>query len=423
MSAPLVSIIIPVYNGENYLREAIDSALAQTYTNIEVIVVNDGSSDHGATEKIVVSYGNKVRYFSKENGGVATALNLAIREMKGEYFSWLSHDDMYYPNKVERQIRALYEQGDMTAIVHSAYNLLDAKTQTVTNVVQSNMYSEEQLRNSVFPVLQGLIHGCSLLIHKSHFNRVGNFNEKLITTQDYDLWFRMMRYQKTIYLSEPLVLARIHGDQGSKTISCHDLEREQLHIGFINELSESEINTMYGHSYIFYHRMACFFKGGRMYNSYQYANKKLQDTDVPEDIEEKLLELQKYIDGISNGQANRICIFCAGDYGIRLYEELRSKMIAIDFFSDNDSNKWGYLFDNVHCISPKMLELEKERTLVIVATRTPVSILNDLEAKGFPFVTTKQEIDKMLFNIPPVKRTSSLEENEDNFRYMQILGG
>ncbi|MDD4547058.1 MAG: glycosyltransferase family A protein, partial [Oscillospiraceae bacterium] len=97
MINPLVSIVIPVYNGSNYLAEAVDSALAQTYKNIEIVVVNDGSNDEGATEKVAKSYGDKIRYFSKENGGVSSALNLGIENMKGDYFSWLSHDDLYKP--------------------------------------------------------------------------------------------------------------------------------------------------------------------------------------------------------------------------------------------------------------------------------------------------------------------------------------
>lgn len=80
---PLVSIVMPVYNGGDYLKEAIDSALAQTYNNIEIIIVNDGSDDGGITEKIALSYGERVRYFRKKNGGVATALNLGIRNMRG----------------------------------------------------------------------------------------------------------------------------------------------------------------------------------------------------------------------------------------------------------------------------------------------------------------------------------------------------
>ena len=97
---PLVSIIVPVYNGANYMREAIDSALEQTYENKEIIVVNDGSRDDGETERIALSYGDRIRYCHKENGGVSSALNLGISQMKGAYFSWLSHDDKYTPEKV-----------------------------------------------------------------------------------------------------------------------------------------------------------------------------------------------------------------------------------------------------------------------------------------------------------------------------------
>ena len=78
-SGPLVSIIIPVYNGSDYIKQAIDSALAQTYPHVEVVVINDGSKDKGKTEKIAKSYGEKIRYFYKENGGVGSALNLGIQ--------------------------------------------------------------------------------------------------------------------------------------------------------------------------------------------------------------------------------------------------------------------------------------------------------------------------------------------------------
>src|SRR5256885_962105 len=94
---PLVSIVIPVYNGSNFLRQAIDSALAQTYQNREIIIVNDGSRDDGKTEAAALSYGDKIRYAAKPNGGCGSALNHGIGLMRGDYFSWLSHDDVYYP--------------------------------------------------------------------------------------------------------------------------------------------------------------------------------------------------------------------------------------------------------------------------------------------------------------------------------------
>ena len=119
---PLVSIVIPVYNGGNYLKEAVDSALNQTYRNIEILVVNDGSKDDGKTEAIALSYGDKIRYLKKENGGVASALNMGIRNMKGEYFSWLSHDDLYYSEKIEKEMQAVQSLADKTTVVQCEYD-------------------------------------------------------------------------------------------------------------------------------------------------------------------------------------------------------------------------------------------------------------------------------------------------------------
>ena len=102
--APLVSIIIPVYNGANYLGQAIDSALNQTYKNIEIIVVDDGSNDNGSTKAIANAYGERIHYYYKENGGTGAAINYGISLMHGEYVSWLSHDDLYKPDKIEKQV-------------------------------------------------------------------------------------------------------------------------------------------------------------------------------------------------------------------------------------------------------------------------------------------------------------------------------
>ena len=127
---PLVSIIIPVYNGSNYMCEAIDSALAQTYKNIEIIVVNDGSDDAGKTEEIARNYGNKIRYICKNNGGVSTALNTGIANMKGLYFSWLSHDDIYTPDKIEKEICALSRLANKDTIILCESGYIDENSDT-----------------------------------------------------------------------------------------------------------------------------------------------------------------------------------------------------------------------------------------------------------------------------------------------------
>jgi glycosyltransferase involved in cell wall biosynthesis len=107
----LVTIVIPVFNGADFLASAIDSALAQSWPEIEVLVVDDGSDDGGRTRAIIESYGARIRLHSKSNGGVATALNAGLAEMRGRWFSWLSHDDLYHPRKVENQLFALQEGG------------------------------------------------------------------------------------------------------------------------------------------------------------------------------------------------------------------------------------------------------------------------------------------------------------------------
>src|ERR1044072_1092605 len=105
MSNPVVSVVMPVYNGEKYLRSAIQSVLDQTFHDFEIIVVDDGSKD--STPAIAQSYGDRVRYVRQENAGVAAAVNHGISLARGRYFAWLSHDDLWAPEKLSEQLRAL----------------------------------------------------------------------------------------------------------------------------------------------------------------------------------------------------------------------------------------------------------------------------------------------------------------------------
>lgn len=213
---PLVSVITPVYNGSNYVKEAIDSALAQTYKNIEVIVVNDGSTDD--TEEIVKRYGDKIRYFSKENGGVATALNLAIKEARGEYISWLSHDDVYLPNKVKSQIEELNELEDKDTILFSDFEIIDSQSNVIGKRVLKEMWPEKRQITALFALLNGMIHGCTLLIKRDIFFECNLFDESLLTVQDYSLWFDFFKKYKTSYLNKILIQSRAHPEQGHRTV-------------------------------------------------------------------------------------------------------------------------------------------------------------------------------------------------------------
>lgn len=219
---PFVSIVIPVYNGENYMRSAIDSALGQDYDNLEVIVVNDGSTDN--TDEIAKSYRSKIRYFSKENGGVSTALNLAIHNAKGDYISWLSHDDYYLPNKISRQVEELSKIDEREKIIpYSDCEILYMRGKTEdgnTKFYQMNLKEIPSLTkiDSLKALYSWSIHGCSLLIPKRAFITTGYFDPKLITTQDYHLWFEFINAGYLFYcIPEVLMVTRKHDEQVSVT--------------------------------------------------------------------------------------------------------------------------------------------------------------------------------------------------------------
>lgn len=231
MYQPKISIVIPAYNASNYLAEAIDSALAQTYPNMEIIVVNDGSKDDGATERIALSYGDKIRYLYKENGGSSSALNMGIANMTGEWFSWLSHDDLYVPEKLEKQVAYLNALGlDGAAlpknIFFSASDRIDGFGKTIRKVTKKQAESWEKKIRSIphngYMIAEPtayIFHGCSCLVHRDAFVDVGCFDEKLRLLNDVDLWYRLYAAGYTAhFIPETLVKGRVHGAQVSKSI-------------------------------------------------------------------------------------------------------------------------------------------------------------------------------------------------------------
>lgn len=216
---PLVSVVIPVYNGANYMREAIDSALAQTYENIEVIVVNDGSNDGGKTALVAQSYGNRIRYFEKENGGVSSALNLGIRNMHGEYFSWLSHDDVYFEDKIKLEIDALKElrPEEQNCIVSCRSIYIDNQSQIMKKTPPYNLPPNALLAwDKVLHILLscGTFNGCALLIPKTVFAEVGLFDESMRFNQDGFMWNKIfLKGYSLLTVDRVGVKNRIHGEQ------------------------------------------------------------------------------------------------------------------------------------------------------------------------------------------------------------------
>ncbi len=254
---PKVSIIMPVYNGANYMRQAIDSALAQTWPSTEVIVIDDGSTDGDETDRIARSYGDQIRHIKKPNGGVASALNAGLDAMTGDFFCWLSHDDLHVPNKTERQVArwtALGCPGDV--VLYSDYTLIDAAGAHIADVVLDHKMLEEK---PLYAVLRGSIHGCSVFVPRCLFDRAGRFDIGRPTTQDYDLWFRMTRHARFIHMPELLVKSRWHDEQGSKKID-HTAEANAFWSALLEQVPETEQEAMEGSVYRFQREMEAFLR-------------------------------------------------------------------------------------------------------------------------------------------------------------------
>lgn len=240
---PKVTILIPVYNGSNFIKQAIQSAINQTYKNIEILVINDGSTDNGKTEKVIKEFGDKVKYIKKENGGVASALNLGIKEATGEYIAWLSHDDIYLPNKIEKEIKALEKLEDKNTIIFSNFELIDENGITFSTTNFTKNIRKEKFCQGIYPVLKGAVNGCSILIPKICFEDAGYFKEELKTTNDYEMWIRLFSKYPSYFIEDAIIKYRIHPNQDTNKNPVYISECNELWKNIINSLSENTVKN------------------------------------------------------------------------------------------------------------------------------------------------------------------------------------
>jgi glycosyltransferase involved in cell wall biosynthesis len=217
---PLVSVIIPCLNRETLVGQAIESALGQTHQNVEIIVVNDGSTD--GTEKVVQSYtdNGKVRYFKHEvNKGIPAARNTGIRNSLGDYVAFLDSDDMWLPNKVEVQLRAFSQDaasrvGMVWTDAYFVDELGNTRTREVVLPHDFSFLANEKVLKLLF--MRNFVIGGTSMVRRSCFDKVGLLDEELRGgTDDYDLWLRLAPHFKFVYVPIPLATVRLHGGNHS----------------------------------------------------------------------------------------------------------------------------------------------------------------------------------------------------------------
>lgn len=215
MKQPLVSIIIPSYNMAALVVRAVESVLKQTYKNIEIIVVDDGSTDD--TRLRLEPFKDKIRYFYKTNGGVCSARNVGLREARGEFIGLLDSDDTYMPQKVERCLDFLNKHPDF-GFVHTDTFLVDSREQVIER------YQHPKSRNTGW--ITGVLLKGNFIANNTNFfrrecyERCGGYQESLFPPGDWDFWLRISKQYKIGYIHEPLSSYSISSN------SCfNDLER------------------------------------------------------------------------------------------------------------------------------------------------------------------------------------------------------
>ncbi|MDA8707875.1 glycosyltransferase [Hellea sp.] len=233
---PKVTIVIPVYNGSNYVEGAINSALNQTYDNVEVLVVNDGSNDEGATANICKAFGDEIVYVEQENQGVAGAMNTALAHMTGDLFCWLSHDDEHLPDKTQKQIDFLRDLGRGDIMLFGNYFLMDDHGKVWH---ESQMDKNLLMKTPSIALLRGMINGCTLMIPANILRKHLPFKTDLRFTQDYEMWDRLREDGEFLFMPETLVKYRIHPDQDTNNPKAN-IEGDKLWIWMMSRRSDTE---------------------------------------------------------------------------------------------------------------------------------------------------------------------------------------
>jgi len=203
----LISVIIPTYNRARFLKEAIESVLAQTYKNLELIIVDDGSTDN--TSEVVKEFTDKrIIYLYQDNKGVSVARNKGICSIKGQYIAFLDSDDIWLPQKLQKQLEVFKTSRLNPGVVYSGVQYMDyngnPKKQKKLSKYRGNIFSKLLRKN-----IAGI--GSTMLAKKECFDKCGLFDENLPSREDLDMLIRISAYFEVDYVPEFLTLERIHG--------------------------------------------------------------------------------------------------------------------------------------------------------------------------------------------------------------------
>ena len=221
---PIVSIIVPTYNRSNLVVRAIKSVLTQSFTDFELIVVDDASTDD--TQQLIAEIKDtRIKIIRHEkNKGAPVARNTGIKSSIGEYIGFLDDDDEWLPEKLEKQLKLYKTSGNEVGLIYSGFYFVSARNNRVLSNVtpnkKGNLYSDLLRRN--------ILGSPTPLIKRYCFDKAGLFDETLPSCQDWDMWIRISKFYKFDFVSDALSNVYVHGRQISTNLNAKIVAREKL---------------------------------------------------------------------------------------------------------------------------------------------------------------------------------------------------
>lgn len=225
---PEISVVIPVFNGARYLERTLESVLSQTHSQVEVIAVDDGSTDDSVS--ILRAAGNSVRVVSQDNSGVGAARNAGIDRVRGEFVAFLDQDDWWLPNKLALQTE-VFRRSPEVVLVHTEVSYYDTEQGRFVGPLNKKARREEVVGDCRDRLLmENWICNSSVAVRKSALDRSGGCDRAIRgnTVQDYDLWIRLAKLGDFGFVPSKETVFRLHSDQGHRERSL--LLEEELKV-------------------------------------------------------------------------------------------------------------------------------------------------------------------------------------------------
>jgi glycosyltransferase involved in cell wall biosynthesis len=222
---PKVSVVIPSYNHEKYIRECLESILSQDYENLEVIVVEDGSTD--SSVNILMEFGSRIKLVIQKNQGQAVARNNGIKLAQGSLIAFLDSDDMYVPGKIECQVRK-FEEDSSTTLVYTNYFVIDSNGKEIKEVKCPSSSPDEIVQT----MLTGnFICNDTVMLRRDCFEKLGYFDETIQPVTDGDMWLRLLTHgHKFEHISIPFVKYRLHSGNQCRDFGLMQRCRDTMHL-------------------------------------------------------------------------------------------------------------------------------------------------------------------------------------------------